>query len=195
MFPSWLGWAGRVPASPICFPLQPAEATVPGGSSGEGGASLLSLFFLIIFARFPAPSPKPLSHSFQEAAVTQGGAAAPLCPRGELCGTCAQLSPRTQNGEEKGETEDGNPPPWEPWEGRHCRAWVGRGLILAPTSGPRGKCHPQRFVGTGSAAQGPREMVAGTPSTLCTARKVSQWFPLPYSNLTEGALLSVLPGH
>lgn len=58
---------------------------------------------------FLPPPQSFLSHSFQEVLVTQGGAAAPLCPRGVLRGTCAQLSPGTQNGEEKGETEDGTP--------------------------------------------------------------------------------------
>lgn len=170
--------SGWVVARSLCFPL---------GWAGQGGSqpppsvclyNLLrplwrqwggryvssQLVFLDYFEWFPAPSPKPLSHSFQEVPVTQGGAAAPLCPRGELRGTCAQLSPGTQNGAEKGETEDGNPPPWEPWERRHCRAWVGRGLILAPTSGPRGEGHPPREGGP--ASQGLCETVAGTPQPL-----------------------------
>lgn len=83
VFPSGLGWAGQGGSQPPpSVSLQPAEETVPGGGSREGGTSLVSLFFLIIFERFPAPSPKLSVSQFPGSSYhTRRGSGAPL-PQG-----------------------------------------------------------------------------------------------------------------
>lgn len=75
-----LGWAGQGESS---LPYLSLFAASEGHSPwGEGGTALASSFFLIIFERFPAPSPRPfglrVSRKFQ---THKEGWQSPLSPR------------------------------------------------------------------------------------------------------------------
>lgn len=104
---------------------------------GEGGTVLTGLFFLIIFERFPAPSPRLYSLTVSRKFLShKEGLQGPLAPEQGCVGRVpnSALGPKIPQREEKLNS------PSVGSRGREARqAWIGRGLILAPSPGPEAK--------------------------------------------------------
>lgn len=149
------GWAGRAlsPYLSLCSLWRP--------QSLRGGRH--SLFFLIIFELFPAPSPRPfgftVSRKFQSHNKRWQGT---FLPGPCHVGACTQLSP----GDPKRRRERRNrgpllsPPPWEAG-GEGSTLWLewGGSLIFAPPTWPRCQGHPKGFAGGGSSLRTPQNKI------------------------------------